>query len=211
MKPPFDCCWTELAAGDVDADEVVRLVRRLPFAELGYAMVDHHRDPPAGPARSGLRAGQDPRPVRRHRRRAAGGWRRGSGRQGPVVLSRATDEQVAAVIAAYPDGAGHRDDGGLAARAPRPERWWWSRPAPPTCRWRGSAGPPCGRSGSGPPWWPTPVWPVSTGCSPTSSCCRPPMPSWWWRAWRARWPAWSAACAPRPSWPCRPAWATGPV
>ena len=26
-----------LAAGEVDADEVVRQVRRLPFAELGYA------------------------------------------------------------------------------------------------------------------------------------------------------------------------------
>src|SRR5262249_41006331 len=33
----------QFAAGAIDADEVVRRLRRLPFTELGYALVDHHR------------------------------------------------------------------------------------------------------------------------------------------------------------------------
>ena len=93
-----------LAAGEVDADEVVRLVRRLPFAELGYAMVDHHRSlrqglPEAvyGPGKSAaqcvgivgeLLAGRDA----------------GPGQGEPVVLSRATDDQIAAVLASHPAG-----------------------------------------------------------------------------------------------------------
>ena len=93
-----------LAAGEVDADEVVRLVRRLPFTELGYAMVDHHRSlrqglPEAvyGPGKSAaqcvgivgeLLAGRDASP----------------GQGGPVVLSRATDDQIAAVLASHPAG-----------------------------------------------------------------------------------------------------------
>ncbi|HET6916100.1 MAG TPA: nickel pincer cofactor biosynthesis protein LarB [Acidimicrobiales bacterium] len=91
----------QMAAGEVDADEVVRRLRRLPFAELGYAMVDHHRElrqglPEAvyGPGKRAdqcvgivgeLLSGEEP-----------GG--------GPVVLSRADDEQIAAVIDAFPAG-----------------------------------------------------------------------------------------------------------
>ena len=94
----------QLAAGEVDADEVVRRLRRQPFAELGYAMVDHHRSlrqglPEAifGPGKSvdhcvgivgELLTGDDG----------------GHGGGGPVVLSRATDDQIAAVLAAWPGG-----------------------------------------------------------------------------------------------------------
>jgi pyridinium-3,5-biscarboxylic acid mononucleotide synthase len=97
----------ELVAGNTDADEVVRRVRRLPFTELGYAMVDHHRAlrqglPEAvyGPGKTAaqcvgivgeLLAGGDVEV-----RPAVPG--------SPVVLSRATDDQIAAVTAAYPDG-----------------------------------------------------------------------------------------------------------
>ena len=34
----------QLLAGQVDADEVVRRLRVMPFTELGYATVDHHRE-----------------------------------------------------------------------------------------------------------------------------------------------------------------------
>jgi NCAIR mutase (PurE)-related protein len=94
----------QLAAGDIDADEVVRRVRRLPFAELGYAMVDHHRalrqgmgEAVYGPGKSAaqcvgivgeLLSGGDADPRD----------------SGPVVLSRASDEQVAAVLTAHPGG-----------------------------------------------------------------------------------------------------------
>ena len=33
----------DLRAGSVDPDEAVRRLRRLPFADLGFAKVDHHR------------------------------------------------------------------------------------------------------------------------------------------------------------------------
>jgi NCAIR mutase (PurE)-related protein len=95
----------EFDTGAVDADEVVRRLRRLPFAELGYAMVDHHRAlrqglPEAvyGPGKSAeqcagiigeLLAGADAAP----------------GGGPPVVLSRATGDQVAAVLAAHPGGS----------------------------------------------------------------------------------------------------------
>jgi NCAIR mutase (PurE)-related protein len=92
----------ELTSGAIDADEVVRRLRRLPFAKLGYAMVDHHRAlrqglPEAvyGPGKSAdqcvgivaeLLSGEGASPA-----------------EGPpVVLSRASDEQIDAVLAAHP-------------------------------------------------------------------------------------------------------------
>jgi NCAIR mutase (PurE)-related protein len=111
----------QLAAGDVDADEVVRRLRRLPFAELGYAMVDHHRAlrqgrPEAvyGPGKSAaqcvgivreLLSGPDAAPT-------AGG---------PVVLSRATEEQIAAVLEAHPGGVVTGSTVVWRAAPPRPE------------------------------------------------------------------------------------------
>ncbi len=139
------------SAGDVDADEVVRLVRRLPFTELGYAMVDHHRDPPPGPARSRLRAGQDPRPVRRASSPSCWSERvRTPGRPGRAHPGRPTTKSPRRWRAARMAGSPGRRSSG-APRRRGPKRWSSSRPAPPTCRWRGSAGPPCGPSGSGPP------------------------------------------------------------
>jgi NCAIR mutase (PurE)-related protein len=92
-----------LAAGTVDADEVVRQLRRLPFAELGYAMVDHHRAlrqglPEAvfGPGKSAAQC------VGIVRELLSGDAAGPAG--GPVLLTRATDEQVAAVTAAHTGG-----------------------------------------------------------------------------------------------------------
>lgn len=98
----------DLAAGSVDADEVVRRLRRLPFAELGYALVDHHRALRQGLPESVYGPGKTPE-------QCAGivaellsvGDPAGpaNGPDGPpVVLSRADDDQVAAVLAANPGG-----------------------------------------------------------------------------------------------------------
>jgi pyridinium-3,5-biscarboxylic acid mononucleotide synthase len=94
----------QLAAGEVDADEVVRRVRRLPFAELGYAMVDHHRA-----LRQGLpEAVYGPGKSTAHCVGIVGellsGGDAGPGGGSPVVLSRANDAQIAAVVAAWPGG-----------------------------------------------------------------------------------------------------------
>jgi NCAIR mutase (PurE)-related protein len=93
-----------LVAGEVDPEEVMRRLKRLPFADLGYALVDHHRAlrqglPEAvyGPGKSvaqcmgiigELLSSGDAAPA--------------TGT--PVVLSRATDDQVIAVLDAYPGG-----------------------------------------------------------------------------------------------------------
>ncbi len=85
-----------LTAGEVDADEVVRRLRALPFTDLGYATLDSHRE-----LRQGLpEAVYGPGKSAEH---CAGiiGELLASG-DGPVVLSRASDEQVSAVTAAWP-------------------------------------------------------------------------------------------------------------
>ncbi|HVA73537.1 MAG TPA: nickel pincer cofactor biosynthesis protein LarB [Acidimicrobiales bacterium] len=90
-----------LAAGDVDADEVVRRLRRLPFAELGYAMVDHHRELRQGLPEAVYGPGKRPDQCVGivGELLSAGGESDGGG---PVVLSRADEEQIAAVCAAFP-------------------------------------------------------------------------------------------------------------
>lgn len=100
-EPALRKLLDQLAAGDVDADEVVRRLRRLPFAELGYANVDHHRElrqgvPEAvyGPGKSAAQC------VGIVGELLLAGGAEGEG--GPVVLSRADEEQVAAVCAAHP-------------------------------------------------------------------------------------------------------------
>jgi len=88
-----------LVAGTIDADEAVRQLRRLPFADLGYALVDHHRA-----LRQGLpEAVYAPGKTAEHCTGIVGELLAGSG-GGPVVLSRATADQVAAVLAAHPAG-----------------------------------------------------------------------------------------------------------
>lgn len=91
---------SELITGDIDPDEAVRRLRRLPFAELGYANVDHHRElrqgvPEAvyGPGKS---AGQCVGIVGELLSDGA------EGAGGPVVLSRANEEQIVAVTDSYP-------------------------------------------------------------------------------------------------------------
>jgi pyridinium-3,5-biscarboxylic acid mononucleotide synthase len=112
----------QLAAGTVDPDEVVRRLRRLPFAQLGYAMVDHHRllrqglpEAVYGPGKSAahcvgiigeLLSADDA----------------GASGDAPVVLTRATDDQIAAVTAAYPGGTVTGSTVVWRAASPRPER-----------------------------------------------------------------------------------------
>lgn len=87
-----------LTAGELDADEVVRRLRSLPFTDMGYATIDSHRE-----LRQGLpEAVYGPGKSAEHCVGIIGELL--SSGEGPVVLSRATDEQVSAVTAAWPDG-----------------------------------------------------------------------------------------------------------
>ena len=86
----------QLTAGEIDADDAVRRLQALPFTDLGYATVDSHRE---------LRQGV-PEAVYGPGKRAdhcSGivGELLSSG-EGPVLLTRASDEQINMVTQDHP-------------------------------------------------------------------------------------------------------------
>ncbi|HVM68109.1 MAG TPA: nickel pincer cofactor biosynthesis protein LarB [Acidimicrobiales bacterium] len=87
----------DVREGTLAPDDAAARLRRLPFADLGFARVDHHRAlrqavPEAvyGPGKTAAHCVEIVTELRTF----------GS----PVVLTRASDEQVAAVLAAHGDG-----------------------------------------------------------------------------------------------------------
>jgi NCAIR mutase (PurE)-related protein len=104
----------ELVAGEASPEEVLRRLRRLPYADLGFARVDHHR-----PLRQGLpeavyapgkSVGQCVAIVGELLSEPGGG---------PVILSRASDEQATAALLAHPGG---QRSGATVAWRPAPPR-----------------------------------------------------------------------------------------
>ena len=95
----------------------MRSLRRLPFADLGYAMVDHHRSLRQGLPEAvygpGKTAAQCVGIVGELLAEPAGG---------PVVLTRASAEQATAVSAAYPGALGTSSTLVWRPAPPRPER-----------------------------------------------------------------------------------------
>lgn len=88
-------------SGEIHPDDAVRELRRLPFGDLGFARVDHHRRlrSPLGEVVYG--PGKEPAQCAGivAELLAAG--------DGPVVLTRATDQQADAALAANPGGGQH--------------------------------------------------------------------------------------------------------
>ncbi|MGD9997238.1 MAG: nickel pincer cofactor biosynthesis protein LarB [Ilumatobacteraceae bacterium] len=107
----------DIRSGTVTPDEAVAAMQRLPFVDVGDALVDHHRAlrqgmPEAvyGPGKS---AEQCVRIVDELLHHGAG----------PVLLTRANDEQAKAVLSVHPDGQVRSNT--IVWRAPeetRPER-----------------------------------------------------------------------------------------
>ena len=98
-EPALRSLVDDVRSGAIDADEAVRLLRRLPFADLGYARVDHHRALRQGFPEAVYAPGKTPQ-------RCAGIVREllAEPGAGPVVLSRADDVQADAALAANPGG-----------------------------------------------------------------------------------------------------------
>ncbi len=100
----------DVRSGACSADEAVLRLRRLPFAELGFAKVDHHRWLRQGLPEAVYGQGKTPEQcaaivgellaegVRTDSAGAGGG-------SGPVILTRADGAQVALVMAEHPGGA----------------------------------------------------------------------------------------------------------
>ena len=87
-----------LQRGDVGADEAMRRLARLPYRDLGFAKVDHHRALRQGVAEAVYGPGKTPSQC------AAVVAELLAGGDAPVVLTRATTEQVDAALAGSPGG-----------------------------------------------------------------------------------------------------------
>ena len=88
----------DVRSGRVDDDEAVRRLRRLPFADLGFARVDHHRALRQGVAEAVYAPGKTPQQC------AAIVAELLSVPGGPVLLTRAASDQIEAAQAVAPDG-----------------------------------------------------------------------------------------------------------
>lgn len=92
----------DVASGSVDPDEAVRQLRRLPFADLGFARIDHHRHVRQGFPEAVYAPGKSPEHcVGVITELLASG-------SGPVVLSRADEAQIEACLAAAPGAVRRR-------------------------------------------------------------------------------------------------------
>ena len=106
----------QVRTGVVHPDDAMDTLRRLPFADLGFARVDHHRGLRQGLPEAVYGPGKAPEHV------AAivtelldvGG--------GPVVVTRVDEEQAAAATAANPGAVRNGDTLVWRPAAPRPER-----------------------------------------------------------------------------------------
>jgi pyridinium-3,5-biscarboxylic acid mononucleotide synthase len=109
--------------GRTPVDEAVTILRRLPFADLGFARVDHYRALRHGRAETVYGPGKAPEHCAAIVAELLSGPA-GLGVGPPVLLSRADERQVATVLAACPGGTAHR----FAGPDPHATVVW--RPAP---------------------------------------------------------------------------------
>ena len=103
--------------GDIDADELVAALRALPFADLGFATVDHHRQVRQGMAEAVYGPGKSPDQVAR----IVAELLAGDG-DAPVVLTRADADQRRAALEANPGGSATGSTVVWRPAPPRPER-----------------------------------------------------------------------------------------
>jgi NCAIR mutase (PurE)-related protein len=99
MEPDdLETLLKEVQAGTVAPDEAVARLRRLPFADLGFARVDHHRH-----LRQGLpEAVYGPGKTVEHVVAIVGELLDAG--TSPVLVTRVDDDQAAAALAAHPGG-----------------------------------------------------------------------------------------------------------
>jgi NCAIR mutase (PurE)-related protein len=102
--------------GSMSADDAVEQLRRLPFADLGFARVDHHRALRQGRAEAVYGPGKQPA----HCAAIVGELLRDG--DAPVLLTRATPEQIDAATRANPGATVRETTVVWRPAAPRPER-----------------------------------------------------------------------------------------
>ena len=204
-KQPSGNWSTTCSRGEVSADDAVAALRRLPFADLGFARVDHHRALRQGRAETVYAPGKTPSQCT-----AIVAELLAQPGSSPVILSRAADDQVEAATGANPGGSVvPAGDGDPDARPLHTVVW---RPAPARGErvvvvTAGTADLPvadeCAATlvahGARPACAsPTSGWPACTGSSTPPTRSPPPRPWSWSPGWRAPSPAWSPGSPPAP-------------
>jgi NCAIR mutase (PurE)-related protein len=106
----------DVRTGARHPDDALAELRRLPFADLGFARVDHHRGLRQGVAEAVYGPGKAPDHA------AAIVTELLAAGAAPVVLTRASEEQADAALAANPGGQRHGTTIVWRPAAPRPER-----------------------------------------------------------------------------------------
>ena len=97
-EPGLRALLEAVQRGDVGADEALARLARLPYADLGFAKVDHHRSLRQGVAEAVYGPGKTPAQC------AGVVAELLAGGDAPVVLTRADEAQVAACLAVAPGG-----------------------------------------------------------------------------------------------------------
>jgi pyridinium-3,5-biscarboxylic acid mononucleotide synthase len=120
-EPALRQLLADVARGDCHPDDAVRRLRRLPFADLGFARVDHHRTLRQGAPEAVYGPGKTPEQC------AAIVVELLGASSAPIVLTRAGEVQVAAAQAAA-EAAGH-DPGTVTPSGALATAVW--RAAPP--------------------------------------------------------------------------------
>jgi NCAIR mutase (PurE)-related protein len=106
----------QVRSGELHPDDAVAALRRLPYADLGFARVDHHRGLRQGMPEAVYGPGKAPAHLA-----AIVGELLDAG-AAPVLATRVDDAQAAAALGAHPDGERTGDTLVWRPAAPRPER-----------------------------------------------------------------------------------------
>ena len=114
-EPTLRQLLDDVRSGAVSADDAVARLRRLPFADLGFARVDHHRSLRQGFAETVYAPGKTAEQCA-----AIVAELLTDEGSGPVLLTRATDDQVKACEATNPGAVRTGTTLAWRSRAPRP-------------------------------------------------------------------------------------------
>jgi NCAIR mutase (PurE)-related protein len=111
-EPALRSLIEEVTSGRLPVDDAVARLRRLPFADVGDALVDHHRILRQGLPEAVYGPGKTPEQCARIVSELL------THGTGPVLVTRATDDQAKAMLAAHPEGV--RRAGCVVWRLPEP-------------------------------------------------------------------------------------------
>src|SRR5207253_10291397 len=98
-EPALRQLLDDVRAGTTTPDDAVARLRRLPFADLGFARVDHHRALRQGVAEAVYGPGKTPEQCA-----AIVEELLAEPHGGPVLLTRANEDHAAAALVRNPDG-----------------------------------------------------------------------------------------------------------